>query len=127
MGLVFYLCSMDTLDSVIELLQHEFFMVLAGLLFFFYLKYSWMRNRGKANSFKEFWNDQNDEVGTSFIGGLIFLVWDDEVLRAIEITLAFFGRDGGAIEMERAFYLLVAPFIERIYTLYGVISRFKKK
>ena len=118
------------MDAAICFLQHEVFMIIAGMMFFFYLKFSWMKNRGKTKAFPQFWADQNDEIGVSFIGGLIFLVWDDECLRAIEIILEWITireETADSITMERAFYLLVSPFIERVYSFYNMISSRKSK
>jgi hypothetical protein len=107
-----------TIDVVIASIQHPFFMVLFGLLFWFTLIWSLeMKKRKKLNL--TFWGDQKDEIAVAIIGGLMFLVFDDEILQAFydykEIE--------GSPELKPYYYLLVAPVIDR---LYWVVQKFRQ-
>lgn len=64
----------------------------------------------------DFFDDQKDEMLVSLIGGLIFLVWDDET---IDLVHHIFGMEGDDHELQPYYYMLVAPVIERIYKLFG--------
>ena len=109
------------IDNVIQFLQHEFFMILGGLLFYFYFKYSVTKNKKQFKNFKEFWDDQNDEIGVSLIGGLAFLVWDDETIAVINAAYDYIGKKPHQpITLERYYYLLIGPIIERLYVLYQI-------
>jgi hypothetical protein len=96
------------IDTVIHSLQHPFFMVVGGLIFWFALVWSKGMDARKAKGVK-FWADQKDEIVVAFIGGLLFLVWDDEILSLFSEV------DGDDIELEPYYYLIVAPAIDWIY------------
>ena len=98
------------IDEYIASMAHPFFMVMFGLLFWFTLIWSLdMEKRKKAGV--KFWEDQKDEVIVSLIGGLIFLILDDEIIQAY---YDWKGISGDA-ELKPYFYLLVAPAIDRMY------------
>ena len=100
----------NNIDVIIASIQHPFFMVLFGLLFWFTLIWSLdMQHRKKLKI--SFWADQKDEVIVAIIGGLMFLIWDDEIIQAYHDY-----RDiEGVAELKPYYYLLVAPVIDRIY------------
>lgn len=109
------------IDLVIDSVQHPFFMMIFGLIFWFSIVWSLDRNKLKAEG-KSFWDDQKDEMIVAFIGGLIFLVWDDETLSAIEYLRAW----AGGVEMDNwkqpedaqfpdFMYLLIGFFVDRAY------------
>ena len=109
------------IDQIIEFLQHEFFMVFGGLLFYFYLKFSISKNKKQFQNFRAFWNDQNDEVGVSVIGGLMFLVWDDETMSVVNAFFVWIGQaPEEPLTLERYYYLLVGPIVERVYVIYQI-------
>ena len=110
----------STLNTIINSLQHPFFMLLGGLIFWFSLKWSWWTNDGNQTSFLK---DQKDELIVSVIGGLLFLVWDDEILTGLSYVPVIKEYLGERIELQPFMYLLVGPAIERLY----VISRYFKK
>ena len=114
---------METLDTAIAALQHPFFMMVGGMIFFFTLKWSFMSNEKKNGS--RFWTDQKDELIVSVVGGLMFIVWDDEMLAAYDwfMVSIFNQADHEPVKLQPFFYLLVAPFIERIYTWYPMIGK----
>jgi hypothetical protein len=118
----------NLIDTAIHFFQHEFWMLFAGLTFYFYFKYSLAKNRGDFLTFKDFWEDQNDEVGVSFTGGLIFLVWDDETLEAVTWLINFWKtEDVELVTMEKFYYLIVGPVIERGYTLIQALPDFTRR
>jgi len=120
------------IDTIIEYLQHPFWMLWGGLVFFFVLKWSFMRNRGKVNGDRSFWEDQKDEIAVSVIGGLCFLVWDDEM-----ISVFFFVKDyiqSGELDFNRQhhfefptfIYLIVGPGIDQLlYRPYKALTKQK--
>ena len=99
-----------TIDTFIDSIQHPFFMLWAGLLFWFALIWSLdMEHRKKAGV--TFWEDQKDEFVVTLIGGLMFLIWDDEILQAY-----YDYRDmTGHPELKPYYYLMIAPAVDRIY------------
>ena len=107
------------IDKVILALSHPFFMVLFGLLFWFTLV--WSLDMEKRKKLKlTFWGDQKDEVIVALIGGLMFLIWDDEIIQAY-----YDYRDmEGLAELKPYYYLLVAPVIDRIY---WAVQKFREK
>ena len=66
-----------------------------------------------------FWQDQKDEVIVAIIGGLMFLIWDDEIIQAY---YDWKGLEGNP-ELKPYYYLLVAPVIDRIY---WAVQKFRK-
>ena len=98
------------IDGIIASLAHPFFMVMFGLLFWFALIWSLdMEHRKKLGV--TFWGDQKDEIVVALIGGLIFLIWDDEIIQGYYDWKDIIGEP----ELKPYFYLLVAPAIDRIY------------
>jgi len=99
-----------SIDTFINSIQHPFFMLWGGLLFWFALIWSLdMEHRKKKGI--TFWDDQKDEVVVALIGGLMFLIWDDEVIQA------YYDWQGisGEPELKPYYYLLIAPAIDRLY------------
>ena len=106
---------MTTIDTWLTFLNHPFFAVVMGIVFWFTLVWSIGRDERKTKGLI-FWGDQKDEVVVAIIGGLLFLVWDDEIMQGLY--------DKGIVdtlEIKTYYYLIVAPFIDRVYWL------FKKK
>ena len=100
----------QVLDKAILSLQHPFFMVVFGLMFWFAIIWSLeMAHRKKEGI--SFWEDQKDEIVVAFIGGLMFLIWDDEIIQGYYDWQNISGEP----ELKPYFYLLVAPAIDRIY------------
>ena len=99
-----------SIDSVINSIQHPFFMLLAGLIFWFAMVWSLEMDKRKKKKLT-FWADQKDEVVVALIGGFMFLIWDDEILQA------YYDWQGieGEPELRPYFYLLIAPVIDRMY------------
>lgn len=112
------------IDKIIELLQHPFYMMLGGLLFYFFIKWSIMKNLNMIHEFG-FWHDQKDEIGVSLIGGLLFVVWDDEAMRAYYHykSIEF---EGEPIA-EDWMYFGVGVIIENIYTGASFLIKLKNK
>lgn len=104
------------LDALLDVLDHPFNMVLLGITFWFTLKWSINRNK---NGTENFWADQKDEIMVTALGGLVFLVFDDEILM---MYYDLFNKDGAA-ELKPYYYLLVAPAIERLYYLYSKMHK----
>ena len=63
-----------------------------------------------------FWQDQKDELTLTFLGGLMFLVWDDEILDVWDILVN--GGEEIHHELQPFMYLLVGPAIERLVWVY---------
>lgn len=100
----------QVLDNAILSLQHPFFMVVFGLMFWFAIIWSLdMAKRKKLGL--TFWEDQKDEIVVAFIGGLMFLIWDDEIIQGYNDWQEV----SGPPELKPYYYLLVAPAIDRIY------------
>ena len=107
------------IDIAIEILSHPFFMTLAGLMFWFALRWSINRN-AKGVEYK-FWHDQKDEMVVTAIGALIFLVWDDEIIHAYyDLVLDQQEHDH---EMKSYYYLIVGFAVERLYQLYSKLTK----
>ena len=112
------------IDFVIQQLQHSFFMVLFGIAFWFGLEWSThMAARRKKRV--TFWQDQKDEIYVTILGGMIFLVWDDETLNAIDfVKQVWFGDMLSEdwippnYELRPFMYLLVGPVVERMVWAY---------
>ena len=103
------------IDGVIAQLQHPFFMMVFGILFWFTLE--WSIHMNKREKLKvTFWQDQKDEITLTFLGGLMFLVWDDELLDVWDILF----NNGEQVhnELQPFMYLLVGPAVERIVWAY---------
>jgi len=106
----------STVDSVITSLQHPFFMMIGGLVFWFALVWSKQMEERRAKGVS-FFGDQKDEIVVAFIGGLLFIVWDDEIL-------SLFGSvEDKQIELEPYYYLIIAPAIDWIYWTYKKIKK----
>jgi hypothetical protein len=102
-------------------------MLIGGLIFYFFLIFSIGRNRGTFKSFAHFWNDQNDEISVSLLGGLLFLIWDDESLEAITWILTLFDKaPEEPLRMERFYYLIVGIVIEWIYEFMQIVPDMKE-
>ena len=100
----------STIDNIINSLAHPFFMVVFGLLFWFTLIWSLdMEKRKKLGV--TFWEDQKDETVLAFIGALMFLIWDDEIIQGYYDWKGISGHP----ELKPYYYLIVAPVIDRIY------------
>ena len=105
------------IKEFMELYIHEpFAMMVAGLIFWFLLGWSRGRNKGKWKKVG-FWHDQKDEMAVSFVGGLIFIVWDQQVLNVIAFFLkkATLMNESTVLSMQVYYYFLVGPIIEKIY------------
>lgn len=109
------------IDYYIAQLQHPFFMTVAGVLFFFLMKYSLMvssKKEAKVHNFTEFWGDQKDEFMVTLVGAMIFLVWDDETLAMWYEFVKGYSPDQVAtmgLELQSGYYLLVGFAVERLY------------
>ena len=105
-------------DSFTEGLKHPFFAVFMGIGFFFCVKWSFMRNREKIKSVG-FFNDQKDEMVVAIVGGLLFLVWDDELISLYNnivvpnVTFINLPKTKGE-ELQPYHYLLVGPATEAV-------------
>jgi hypothetical protein len=111
------------IDSLIEYLQHPFYMMIGGLIFYFVLKFSVMRNFHMIPD-QGFWSDQKDEMGVAIIGGLLFVVWDDEILTAYYHYKEIIVDDPVAADW---MYFYVGVATENIYTGISWIVRLKNK
>jgi len=102
-----------TIDTIIDSLQHPFFMVVFGIVFWFLFLWSLKRNKLKEENIN-FWQDQKDEMLVTLMFGFMFLVWDDEIIQA------YYDATGktGTVEMKIYYYLLVGPAVDRLYWLY---------
>ena len=99
-----------SIDTFINSIQHPFFMVIMGLTFWFALIWSLDMKKRKAEGIT-FWEDQKDEVVVAFIGALIFLIWDDEIIQGYYDWKGIKGHP----ELKPYYYLIIAPVIDRIY------------
>lgn len=100
---------MERIDIFIDSLNHPFIAVLLGLVLWFLIKWSWFRDN---NINKSFFDDQKDEIAVSVIGGLIFLIFDDEIIVGYHDLM----KDGSTqTELKFYYYLIVGPAIERVY------------
>jgi len=122
------------IDNMISSLQHPFFMMTAGIVFWFSIIWSVQMSKRSIKK-ASFFQDQKDEIWVAFVGGLIFLVWDDEVLQAIEYVKDVWVRGEDpetwaptTAELQPFMYLLVAPFIDIILnpSIKWLIHKFKK-
>ena len=71
-----------------------------------------------------FWSDQKDEMGVAIIGGLLFVVWDDEILTAYYHYKEIIVDDPVAADW---MYFYVGVATENIYTGISWIVRLKNK
>ena len=101
------------IDQVINSLQHPFFMVFFGTIFWFIFLWSMKRNKYREKNIN-FWQDQKDEMIVTLMFGFMFLVWDDEIIQAYyDLT----DREGSP-ELKVYYYLLVGPAVDRLYWIY---------
>ena len=103
----------EAIDTGINALQHPFFMVIFGILFWFTFLWSVKRNKFKEKKIS-FWADQKDEILVTLMFGFMFLVWDDEILQAYYDATD----KEGSPELKIYYYLLVGPAVDRLYWLY---------
>jgi hypothetical protein len=93
--------------------QHPFVLSLGGLVFWFALKYSIAKNKKRVKNFRHYLKESADEILVSSIGGLCFIVFDDEILLLINHYLNY----DVPIEVHNALYLLGPLGIDRLYKL----------
>jgi hypothetical protein len=108
---------MEKLDIILESLNHPFIAMIFGLLFWFCAM--WALYKPVRNENIPFLVDQKEEIALSLIGGMAFLIFDDELIE-------FYHWYKGDVEAELQFfyYFLVAPVVERVLWF---ISMMKKK
>ena len=121
------------IDKIFEgaksVLQHRFFIMLAGTYLWFVLKWSWMRNHGKISTWKEFRSNQKDEWVVTLSFGMASLIWDDEFINAFLFTKDWLQgnltEEWTAVHLELPgfMYLLIGPAIERLYSIRKILHR----
>ena len=104
-------------NSIISEYLHEpFIMMFAGFFLYFLIIWKRGRNKGKWNGKgNTFYQDQKDEMAVSLLAGMMFVIWDSQILGALDFSLKYFNvrqQDAGPIIMETYFYFLVSPAVE---------------
>jgi hypothetical protein len=115
------------IDEVIKFLQHPFYMMLGGLSFFFLLKWSGYKNGivKLDDPSNTFYQDQKDEMVVSLVGGLLYIVWDDEILSLIYLLR---GKEIiPHLQAESYTYFLIGPVVERLYRSIIWVSKKRKE
>lgn len=111
------------------MLQHPFFIMIGGIYLWFILKWSWMKNAGQINTWKEFKADQKDEFAVTMSFGFAFLIWDDEFIGAYQFLMAWWNNTltpewtPTHVELMPFMYLMVGLAVERLYVLKKFIIR----
>lgn len=125
-----------TKATISEYIHEPFMMFLAGLILYFLIIWKRGRNAGKWNGGggPSFWKDQKDEIYVAFAAGLVFIVWDSQILAALDdfldFTDTFFEKynvdlradDHARLTMKTYYYFLVAPAIEIIAWMIALIG-----
>jgi len=106
------------IDALLNSLQHPFFMTIGGMVFWFLLKWSILRN--KKGTEYNFINDQKDEIIVTLFGCLLFLIWDDEIINAYyDVVLKQAKHEH---ELKPYYYLIIGFAVERLYQIYEKIT-----
>jgi len=103
-------------NEALTILQHPFFMGLYGIFAWFALKLSLALSKQTVTSFKEFWEDQKDEVLFTLVLSFAFMIWDDEVIYLYYTYV----KDSEVLiqELPRPYYLLLGIGSDKIYKLF---------
>jgi len=103
-------------DIISEYIHEPFIMMFAGFFLYFLVIWKRGRNRGKWNGKPpSFFQDQKDEMAVAFISGLMFVVWDSQILKALDFSLKYLSirnEDSEPIVMQTFYYFLVSPSVE---------------
>ena len=117
----------DWLDN--PYIHAPFTIAFAGWLLWGLIQWGWHRDEYK-NKEESFWDDYKDEAVVSFIAMLMFLIWDTQMLYALDLAIDYIsGRDVKVpLELGPETYVAIAPVSERLYTFGGWINKkFKQK
>ena len=118
-------------DIISEYIHEPFAMMFAGFFLFFLVIWKRGRNRGKWNGGggPSFWHDQKDEMAVAFIAGCMFVIWDSQILGALDFGLKYFkirNEDSEPIVMQTYYYFLVAPTVEIIARIVDKVTENKE-
>lgn len=108
---------LELLDYFDKIAQHPFILVCGGCLVYFLIKYRvWWRPKEEGLSFVQ---DQYDDFIWSLMFGMLFVIFDEEMLYAfVIISKEVFNREITAINPDQgfqdAYYLLACPAFEFI-------------
>lgn len=97
------------MDRLLEFLQHEFFIMTAGVVIYFLTLFAIAYERRKAD-FRQWFQLNKIWILLTFIVGLVCIVWDDEMLAAYN---AYIEHD--IQQIHRWMYFVAAPFITFLY------------
>ncbi|MCB0666114.1 MAG: hypothetical protein KDC80_09845 [Saprospiraceae bacterium] len=97
------------LDNTLDFLQHEFFIMTAGVVIYFLTLFAIAYERRNAD-FRNWFQLNKIWILLTFIVGLVCIVWDDEMLAAYN---AYIQND--IQEIHKWMYFIAAPFITFLY------------
>ena len=105
-------------DILSQYIHEPFMMMFAGFFLYFLIVWKRGRNAGKWNSKKpSFWQDQKDDMAVAFFAGMMFVIWDSQVLAALDFILKYLGvrpEDADPLIVHTYYYFLVSPAVELI-------------
>ena len=116
---------------------HPFWVIMGGYFAYFLLGYSYLRNKGKIKTWKQFIKLEKDEMIVTGMFSLMFLIWDDEMINAVHFVGTYIKSDISWHEIINEYepkdyelplflYLFIGPVVERLYALYVLIKGMKK-
>ena len=88
-------------NEIFEQLQHPFFMVVGGIIFYHLTIWTF------SGTSKNWWRQHYKSIFASFILGLLVIVWDDETAGLIQEYKADF-------TFKPYYYFMIAPAFELI-------------
>ncbi len=106
-----------------------FTIAFAGWLLWALIQWGWHRDEYRKRK-ESWWGEYKDEAVVSFIAMLMFLIWDTQMLYALDLAVDYFSGRDIVVPKEIApeMYVAIAPVSERLYTFGGWINqKFKKK
>lgn len=117
----------DWLDNVY--IHAPFTISFAGWLLWTLVQWGWTRS-DYINKKETFWHEYKDEAVVSFIAMLMVLIWDTQMLHAIDFAIEYVS--GREVDIPSSltpeWYMVIAPASERLYTWGGWINKkFKEK
>ena len=106
-----------------------FTIAFGGWLLWTFIQWGWTRDDYKDKE-SSFWHDYKDEATVSFIAMLMILIWDSQMLYAIDLALEWATNKefDTPEQITPEMYLAIAPVAERLYTWGGMLNKkFKTK
>lgn len=97
------------IDQLIQYLQHEFFIMSAGVIVYFTTAFAIAHEKGKSD-FSRWFQKSKIWILLTYIIGLMCIVWDDEILSAYNAYV-----ENDITQIHRWMYFIAGPFVTFLY------------